>query len=165
MSSKSSKKNKKPKFPEILFRYFAYGSNMSHGRIINRLGKVIKVGVAELKDYTLTFNYGNDTESYANIIESPGDSVKGVVYLLTHRQLLRLDLYEGTVIDADRFYKRVIKSIDDKQTCVYISHNIRKEFMRPVYERYLNHILKGYTENGLTFDKQYLEIIKKHVVK
>ena len=127
--------------------YFAYGSNLLQSRLEKRVGKVKKVCVSEIQDFKLSFNYGNNEQSFLNIKPCKNAKVLGVVYELTLFQLFILDFYEGYNVKG--CYTRIIELIDNKPVFVYISYNTRKEFFKGVSKDYLDTVNKGRIENNL----------------
>ena len=82
--------------------YFAYGSNMSAGRIMQRLGWSPRHEGALLQDYLLVFDQPGFNESHwspANIRSEEEGLVEGMVYHLEERDLGILDGYE-------KYYRR-----------------------------------------------------------
>ena len=69
--------------------YLAYGSNMLPERMMRRCPGATALGVARLPNYRLT------ERLYADIDFSEGESVFGVLYLITERDMRSLDAYEG----------------------------------------------------------------------
>jgi hypothetical protein len=77
---------------------FVYGPDSLQARVYDRIGPSEVVGGAILKGFGLEFNkpnMKNKDEGLANIVESSGKSVFGVVYELTPKQLETLDGYFG----------------------------------------------------------------------
>lgn len=143
------------------FYYFAYGSNMSYKRLYERVGKCKKIGNHTLEGYELTFNYGNDKESFANLKENENSTIEGVVYELTLKQLQLLDYYEGN--NNPNYYYRMCDIYKNRALHFYISFNTRKVFEKPISFNYYNHLLAGCVENNLTTYKKYLEKITKFI--
>lgn len=131
--------------------YFAYGSNMSIDRLEERVGRVRRIGVRELKGFELKFNYGNFFESFANLVLNANKSVTGILYEITENQLEILDYFEGAHMPHLCYY-RLATTINGLKCYCYISFNIRKEFKKPVRYSYLRHIIQGYKENNLNFN-------------
>lgn len=132
--------------------YFSYGSNMSIKRLEERVGKVKNLGKATLKGYTLCFNKkGRDGTGKANIVSKSQTQTEGVVFELSHRQLLKLDPFEG----APRHYERkYVQLLNDKgeqiEAITYVAKpqwTVKKP-LQPSKE-YLNHILQGARENQI----------------
>ena len=80
--------------------YFAYGSNMNEWLFRKRRHMVwLDARVARLDGYRLAFSRAGGrypgVSAPANIVEAPGESVYGVLYLLPPRKFARLDNSEG----------------------------------------------------------------------
>lgn len=140
----------KKKFKELMngedVLYFAYGSNMHQRRLEERVGEVEKLGKYILKDYTLDLRAGNKT-GVATVVSCWGDSVEGVLYKLTAKQLRTLDLYEGAPIC---YIRSTI--IDSNFKLNIIMYRGRPYFRttNPCTKEYLNHIIAGLLENDIT---------------
>jgi len=134
------------------YYYFAYGSNLSIGRLEERVGKVIRCGLATLENYQFSFNKkGSDGTGKANIMPDDSSHVEGAVYQLTGEQLQQLDRHEG----APRHYKRINVSLNFSgrkiEAITYVAQNryISSRSLRPSDE-YLSHILNGAAQNCLS---------------
>lgn len=133
--------------------YFAYGSNLSHERLISRVGLCAKHRNYTLRGYKLSFNCGNRGLVYANIVKGRDtDSVEGVLYELNAEQFKELDWYEG-------FYIKEFFMTDQQELCaVYVGHPHAivkaKDTTKPMLA-YLNVIIEGCLENNLrhTYDE------------
>lgn len=79
--------------------YFAYGSNMHSDAFLEmRRMRPTEWRVGQLKGYRLRFNLDGKPKGKsapANICPDPDSEVWGVLYKITHRQMLRLNLSEG----------------------------------------------------------------------
>lgn len=140
----------KKKFKEMMqgkdVLYFAYGSNMHQRRLEERVGQVEKVGKYILKDYALDLRAGHKS-GVATVISCWGDSVEGVLYKLTAKQLKTLDLYEGVPIC---YVRSTI--IDTNLTLDVVMYRARPYFRtnEPCDKDYLYHIIAGLLENDIT---------------
>jgi hypothetical protein len=77
---------------------FLYGPDSLQAHVYDRIGPSDVVGGALLEGYQLVFNkpnMKNKDEGLANIAETSGHSVFGVLYDLTPKQLEQLDGYYG----------------------------------------------------------------------
>lgn len=75
--------------------YFAYGSNMSRARLVQRVGEVGVVGRARLDDHRHRFSkLGLDGTGKGNIELAEGNAVWGVVYELDVAQWELLTPFE-----------------------------------------------------------------------
>jgi len=122
--------------------YYAYGSNMSEQRMLDRKISFFSRKFGILKDYKLVFNKiskSNNNISFANIVESVGDIVEGVIYEINEDDIKKLDKFEGYPIHYIR--KNLI--IDNKSCIVYIAQDQWiKEGVYPTKE-YINYLLEA----------------------
>lgn len=122
--------------------YYAYGSNMSEQRMLDRKITFFSRKFGILKDYRLVFNKiskSNNNISFANIVESIGDFVEGVIYEINEYDIKKLDKFEGYPLHYTR--KNVI--IDNISCVVYIAQNEWiKEGVYPTKE-YINYLLEA----------------------
>ena len=84
--------------------YFAYGSNMNERLFRDRRHmKWFDVRVGRLQGYRLSFTVAGGMKpgvsAPANIIEAPGETVYGALYLLPLHKFVRLDNSEGKQYD------------------------------------------------------------------
>jgi len=127
--------------------YFAYGSNMDLNRLSGRIKRKPEGIAGYLEDYTLVFNKVASKPAnagYANIIESSGKRVHGVIFDLTESEFKILDKCEG-VASGDYYRKTMSIHTDSKiiEAIVYIACLSRvKENLMPTRE-YLNYLLAG----------------------
>lgn len=132
-------------------KYFAYGSNILHERLKNRVEtftEKLEPGIPyTLENYSLIFNVGGFAGNYAfaNIIPNPGLKVEGLLYDLTPEQFDTLDRYET-------LYEKYFFPINETTIgCVYIgkNRNISRKACRPSLD-YLNTIINGCKQANLT---------------
>ena len=122
--------------------YFAYGSNMSAGRMMQRLGWSPRREGAVLQDYLLVFDQPGFNESHwspANIRSEEEGLVEGMVYHLEERDLGILDGYE-------KYYRRkdveiALKKGGTIRAVTYLSKDAAAETF-PTRE-YLDFLLEG----------------------
>jgi gamma-glutamylcyclotransferase len=142
-------------------RYFAYDSNMDVDQIVERVGPVEKVGNAKLPDWRLAFNRkGKDHSGKANIVESPGDVVWGVVYELTRDQMGILEVL------FERGYRaRELTAFDQSGNPLtvhaFIAKNPDRE--RPPTPPYKQIIVRGAKKQELPVD--YVRFLESISVK
>ncbi len=80
--------------------YFAYGSNMNERLFRHRRHMTpIETRIGQLRGYRLRFTVAGGmrpgVSAPANIVEAPGETVHGVLYLLPLGKFARLDASEG----------------------------------------------------------------------
>jgi cation transport regulator ChaC len=148
--------------------YFAYGSNMSEKRLVDRVGPVSKIGTGMMHGWKLKFSkIGMDGTGKANIHPVEGSTVHGIVFRLSTEQMNELDKYEGvpthysrkTVTvhhhhDSDLFSTFSLESINitsvapTREAVAYIAleEMVSETPLLPT-EEYLNFILSGCREN------------------
>ena len=127
-------------------KIFAYGSNMSTERLQNRVSSTKPLGCAKLPDKSLVCNKkGEDGSGKANLTDTAGDTVWGVLYEMDSAELGKLDRYE-------KGYSR--KSLDviteqgsSAKAYVYVSSQLTAD-TRP-YHWYKNLMIKGAREHHL----------------
>ncbi|WP_290538676.1 MULTISPECIES: gamma-glutamylcyclotransferase family protein [Alcanivorax] len=126
--------------------YFAYGSNMNPGRMAVRGMRYRESMAARLDGWGLAFNkraHGKQGIAYANIVPMEG-VVEGVLYRLRdHREIERMDPYEGHPVRYRRECLPVLTGAGEIPTWVYIANpDWQADNLKP--ERwYLNHLLSG----------------------
>jgi len=135
--------------------YFAYGSNMKTERMSKRVPSANAVGRAKILNKRLVCNkkskYGSGK---ANLTDSPGDVVWGVLYEITDADLRKLDRFEGD-------YRRVAVEVLNEQehpivVQTYVSGKLTTE---PIpYDWYKALIVEGAREHRLPED--YLKLLE-----
>lgn len=77
--------------------YFAYGSNMDNAQMTERCPNARYIGKGYLPDYKLAFtrNSRKWDSAVADILVSPGETVWGIIYIVTDEDLKKLDIREG----------------------------------------------------------------------
>ena len=122
--------------------YFAYGSNMSIGRMIQRLGWSPRREGAVLQDYLLVFDQPGFNESHwspANIRSEEKGLGEGIVYHLEERDLCILDGFE-------KYYRRKDVEIAFKKGGTSRAVTYLSELAAPATlptREYLNFLLEG----------------------
>jgi len=148
--------------------YFAYGSNMSSKRLLDRCDSAQALGVAILDEFRLTFMANNRGKIVANIEQALGEQVVGVLYDLTQADMKKLDRFEGRPYVYKRIKlevtlenNRVVTAYTYAMEKHYTTYREFDELSKPAKQTeslimrrygkprkdYLQHILKGYEEN------------------
>lgn len=127
--------------------YFAYGSNMNPARMQARGLIVEEMMAARLPGYALSFNkraLDQPGRAYANIRHQAGGVLEGVLYRLAdEREILKLDVFEGTPINYSRERMRVETERGAISAWIYIANPAwRSEGLAPS-SSYLAHLLAG----------------------
>lgn len=140
--------------------YFAFGSNLSSPRLLQRLPYAEVHRVATLSEHRLCWHKnGRDRSGKCDILHTgdASDIVYGVVYLMTHDESLELDRYETADFGYGR--KQVEVSLLDGgilEAFTYFARDIAVH-QRP-YDWYKEHVLRGALEHG--FPQHYVETIE-----
>ena len=134
--------------------YFAYGSNLSRERMIQRTGPIVAERLAKLDGFRLAFNVTDiaGTERYANIVPSPGGVVWGAAYWCSCAAIAELDKYEEIAIGCYMRQWIDVEAVDGRplHAEVYIGG---KQFIvsdgRPPSDWYWRIVLSGAREHQL----------------
>ena len=145
-----------------MIKYFAYGSNMDMSRLSNRGVNPETRNKGTLKNWKLKFNKKASAGdwSFANIEQSEGDIVEGLVFTIKESDLKLLDKFEG----APRHYRREILEIEtDREAIKCITYIAQPEHIMegllPVKE-YMDFLIKGSVLLSYEYQKMLLEIDK-----
>jgi gamma-glutamylcyclotransferase len=139
--------------------YFAYGSNMSTPRLLERVPSARAVAVARLHKHRLQFHKKGRDNSGKGDVECTNDQkdvVYGVVFEIAVSEKPGLDRYEGLKNGYEE--KSVPIHARDGEELIavtYYATNIDPE-LKP-YEWYKEHVVRGAREHGLPAD--YINII------
>jgi len=142
--------------------YFAYGSNMSVDRKRVRTGLIRKSHRAMLRDYRLAFNKAATGGGvYANIVESDGTSVWGVIYLCDPAAMAELDRREGVM---GGHYERTTVTVEldggTKETAeTYVAGQKYLVSEGSPTDEYLDFIVTGAGEHGLP--SEYIQAVQR----
>lgn len=139
--------------------YFAYGSNLDEDQMKLRCPEYKIVGKAQLVGYKLDFTTFSKTRQCgcADIVASQKDTVWGIVYELSDKDLSSLDKKEG----HPNFYVRIevkVQTENQKIISVYTYEVVKKlEFQKPSKE-YLGLLTKA--AEKYNFPLQYQNYLK-----
>jgi gamma-glutamylcyclotransferase len=133
--------------------YFAYGSNMHAGTFVEeRRIRPLGSRVGRINGYRLRFNFDGrpiGNAAPANICPNAGQEVWGVLYKITRRDLLHLDLIEGV---PGRGYRPMWLNVEDLDgrtvTGVAYIANCREKDGIPSF-RYISLLRNGARSHGL----------------
>lgn len=130
--------------------YFGYGMNTNIAGMRQRCPKAICHGSAVLANHKFVFRY------HADIEESPGSQVHGVLWSITEDCERSLDMLEG----YPYYYNK-------KEVIIENTHPLTNKFIAMVYfmndqngfklpsDLYLNSLLEGYKENSVDSSQIY----------
>lgn len=128
-----------------MIKYFAYGSNMDMSRLSNRGVNPETKHKGTLKNWKLKFNKKASAGDwgFANIEQSEGDSVEGLVFSIKESDIKLLDKFEG----APKHYRREILEIEtDIESIKCITYIAQIEYLveglKPTKE-YIGFLING----------------------
>jgi gamma-glutamylcyclotransferase len=140
--------------------YFAYGSNLSKGRMADRTGCVPEARTAWLPCYRLAFNLCADEAIYANIVPCSPSLVWGAAYWCSRAMMRILDGYEGV---ANGCYRRATVEVEAADGARFLAETyiggesfVNKEGQPG--NAYLSLILAGGREHCLPAD--YIDFVE-----
>jgi gamma-glutamylcyclotransferase (GGCT)/AIG2-like uncharacterized protein YtfP len=121
--------------PKTMKPYFAYGSNMADGQMAKRCPDARKLGAARLAGYRWIIS----TRGYANVVESPGAEVEGVLFEISASDERALDRYEAV---ASGLYGKamlpVLFEAREVLALVYVSPETEEGVPKREYIRRIN---------------------------
>lgn len=146
--------------------YFAYGSNMDPGQMIDRRVRFREARKAVLRDYTLVFtrySVGYNA-GVAAVIPSPGTVVEGVLYAVNEQGLKALDKHEG----VDRgLYKRVNVTVEAEggqhYEAVCYQTLEKRETPIPPNGEYLAKLIRG--AEAFNLSPQYVASLREKLLR
>ena len=145
------------------FLYFAYGSNMSSRRLTapGRAPSATRVTVGYVPGRRLTFDKFSTRDRSGKCdceaTGDPADRVYGVVYRIAMSERAALDEAEGLHRGYRDEILTVIAEDATHRALAYVATEKRPGL--PVFDWYLEHVLRGATENGLLPD--YVESLRR----
>ena len=134
--------------------YFAYGSNMCTGRLLSRISSAKPIGRGRLLNKRLVCNKkSKDGSGKANLEDSPGNVVWGLLYEIDSSDLNKLD-------KAEEEYQRVtmyVRTNEGKlvQAQVYISKRLTKAIP---FDWYKEMLISGAVEHQLP--EEYIDFLR-----
>jgi hypothetical protein len=141
-------------------KYFAFGSNLSSPRLLQRLPGAEVHCVATLERHQLRWHKNSrDLSGKCDIVvtDDPRDIVYGVVYLMTQEESLELDRYET----ADFGYQRKqveVAALHGETITAFTYFALDIDRNRQPYHWYKEHVLRGALEHG--FPPHYVDDIR-----
>jgi len=145
-----------------MVKYFAYGSNMSVSRMIKRGVTPLSRSHGILNDYVLKFNKKSSKGdwSFANIEESEGDVVEGIIFEISESHLEKLDKFEGAPLHYRREKINVISESKKIECITYIAQeDYILEGLNPT-----NDYMKFLIEGSLLLSPDYQKMLKSIIV-
>jgi len=143
-----------------MINYFAYGSNMSVPRIIQRGLSPLSGSVGILKGWKLKFNKkaSKGDWAFANIEKIEGEVVEGIVFSIPESDLEKLDKFEGAPNHYRREKIEVMVKGNPTECITYIAQeNHIVEGIFPTKE-YLGFLIEGSSLLSDEYRKNLLSI-------
>lgn len=122
--------------------YFSYGANTLQRAMAQRCPAAKSLGKATLENYKLEFAY------HADVTESEGGSVDGVLWEVTFDCIDSLDIFEGYPEYYDRKTVSVHQNGRTLEAYIYQMSD-RTRLLQPPPDSYFNVLKDGYTEHGV----------------
>jgi hypothetical protein len=140
--------------------YFAFGSNLSSPRLLERIPEASVHCVATLHQHRLCWRKNDRGQSGKCDIEFTGsteDIVYGVIYLMTHDDKLELDVYETAGFGYDHKHIEVNCTRGEViEAFTYFALDI--DHSQQPFHWYKEHVLRGALEHD--FPSHYVEHIR-----
>lgn len=136
----------------MLINYFAYGSNMSVTRLKKRVPGASAMGVYYLDGHDLRFHKtGQDNSAKCDAFYTGEGRVYGVLFEIDSVEKPELDRAEGLGVGyGEKIVDIQNESGDSVEAITYYALQI-SDALRP-YSWYLNHVVIGAREAGLSSD-------------
>jgi len=132
---------------------FAYGSNMSRQRLSSRISEAKFYGIGKILDKKLLCNKKSiEGSGKANLVNTPGEIVWGVLYKINDKDIHILDKIE------DGYQRQTHKILINEKNVLaelYVSERLTYELPTKSYKK---HIVEGAIENQLPLD--YIKNLK-----
>ena len=131
--------------------YFSYGMNTNRAGMAYRCPNAISLGHARLLDHTFRFS------GPADVVVATGSYVDGVLWDITPKCLMALDILEG----YPSYYNRAPLQVELDGEIV----NAITYFMTPGNEdslpsqSYFDMVFEGYTQHGVPIDQLYNALV------
>lgn len=139
-------------------RYFAYGSNLDESQLHRRCPGAALVTVGSLPDFRLGFTVRSAgwNAGAADVVESPGEQVWGLVFDLTDENVEVLDRFEGYPHQYGRFIARIDTPQGALDAWVYTAAR-KQPFVAPS-RRYVEIIKEAALRHG--FPDAYVRMLE-----
>jgi len=145
--------------------YFAYGSNLSQAQMGVRCPTAKVLGVAVLEGHRLSFTAFSRLWSggVADVVETVGDKVWGLLYELMPEDLAALDTYEGYPHLYDRLMLHVVPAGNHSAVEAWVYFVVNKQDFVTPSARYLAVLVECAKEFG--FPQQYVTDLESTPVR
>jgi gamma-glutamylcyclotransferase len=144
----------------VTIKYFAFGSNLSSPRLLQRIPGAAVGSVAMLSQHRLSWRKNDRGQSGKCDIEHTGihhHQVYGVIYHMTEDGQVALDGYEGAGIGYER-REILVETLDGELIEVFTYFALDIDHRQRPYHWYKEHVLRGAIEHALP--EHYIEHIR-----
>lgn len=144
----------------MTIKYFAFGSNLSSPRLLQRIPQAAVGSVAVLSHHRLSWRKNDRGQSGKCDIEHTGmhhHRVYGVIYHMNLDGQTALDSYEGAGIGYER-KEILVETLDGEHIKVFTYFALDIDHGRKPYHWYKEHVLRGAIEHALP--AHYVEDIR-----
>ena len=140
--------------------YFAFGSNLSSARLLQRIPDASVHSIATLTRHQLCWrknDRGQSGKCDIDFTDHPDDIVYGVIYLMTQAEKLELDVYETAGFGYD--HKHVdVTTVEGKAIEAFTYYALDIDHDQQPFHWYKEHVLRGAEEHD--FPAHYVEHIR-----
>jgi gamma-glutamylcyclotransferase (GGCT)/AIG2-like uncharacterized protein YtfP len=145
-------KNRQKRIKGTRMYNFAYGSNMSTAYLRQYCPSAQPVMRAMLPNYAIQFRrYSTDLQGgISTIMEAPGQLVEGVIYEIPQAEIAALDILEDIPLGIYRRDTFLVLGMDGQWHHADLYRVVKPEGPFPVSARYLEYMIAGATEHGLS---------------
>ena len=126
--------------------YAAYGSNLNKEQMQYRCPTAKPIAVATLKDHQLVFQ-GHPLNAHANVIPAEGKEVPVVIWEITGKDEVALDIYEG--VKGGYYYRDFYEFEVNGETQEALIYIMTPNPYGTPSEGYLQTIVQGYKDFNL----------------
>jgi len=144
--------------------YYAYGSNMSEKRMIDRGLTPLNKQVGYLEGFKFIINkksFKNPSMGFANVVPDDNSEVEGILYEVYEKDLKKLDRFEGFPKHYGKEYLNIRLSDGSYvKAVVYIANlNWTSPTVLKTTNEYKNYILEG----RQYISEQYYEFLNENI--
>ena len=143
-----------------MINYFAFGSNLSSLRLLQRIPEASIGSVAVLSHHRLCWRKNDKGQSGKCDIEHTGvheDIVYGVIYQMTLDEQAVLDGYETEGFGYER-KEVLVQTLDGEHIEVFTYYALDIDHLQKPFHWYKEHVLRGAVEHD--FPDHYIEDIR-----
>jgi len=144
----------------VKLNYFAFGSNLSSARLLQRLPTAEVHCVATLGGHRLCWRKNGRDQSGKCDIHLTGDQadlVYGVIYRVSADDRVRLDEIETHGFGYER-REVAVQTLAGSRLDVFTYYALDIDYTQQPYHWYKEHVLRGAMEHG--FPQHYIELIR-----